>query len=1655
MRNLKRALSLTLASVMLLGMMVVGAGAAGFPDVDDEDNVEAIEVLNAVEVILGYDNGDFGPDDLVTRAQMAVIMAKLLNLDYQYYEATCPFTDVPAWARGYVGACYAKGITSGYSATIYGPNDGITPVQAASMMMRALGYFKYSQDYSAGFEVATVSQGSEIGIFKGVGSSATAQMTRNQVAKMALNALQSEMVTFTGTPGMEVNGVVVGYRAEYTSRTSTEAKYNAIEGRTSDVASDANHKGQYYIQLGEELYDGKLTRKFARDEFERPSINWQYDGKDIGTYVDYDLKKAEYRTGVTGADLYDLLTYTTINDNALLCYVDGVENTDITKNTLVRSNKNDVAGSGTGVLTEVFVDLFRNQVTITSINTYLAQANSDYNQANETLSLKVYQASETGVTKIVDSAVVPEAEGVSKEDYVLVYMSGKDNAANYDVVRLFDVEIMSNSEITKFSIDGAASGKKVVKELTTNGVEYKTNTKAFYDHGNVLDSYDAQLLSDMTYNIYMDRYDNVIGVDLYEGTRNYVFITGYDRGNSHISVKTADAAAIFMDGTMDTITVNVTDTNKNIESAQKGNTDYAEYSLWSGAGDIDDNRWYTYTQAANGNYTLKPVKNFMYSAYTAGATPYGDPIVTLNSANLVLHDDGATNRGYAYGEDASVYLTVEAGRVDLSCATIGHETSGKVGATVAKDLNDAIVDVAGRYTGAQDVKIDLTQAVKEEVNHEKTTAEKDAYAYTIYDNKYFIIASVILGEAQGASANYILPLSGAKNERVEKGSTARAASDDTYYWEFDAVVDGAKTTLTVKSKYESVFTGQRTVEDNQYMPVEVRYDGEYVTEIKEIDPAKVFTDNRSANKIKDMKIYDMGNVTGSAWTAADNGVTTIVDGTKSGLANPSDGFGPARRIDGTIQLQGRTLYTERPNDVGLALATDAKAVLIQPENGKIEVNSCGSVEEALGRLADRNNNADGTQFKGRIMAVLDSNGVAQWLVIFSDTNLITGNDPNYNNYNGNVSVTTGEKDMLNVLNGSKIEVLRTGTSRMTLNLDAPDWADVNSAAGDLTFTATLMMDGKALDYVDFTSAASASVNSNAKTGNVKVNNTNGKLTFTGTYDNAFGNLYNYLFLNMINGSFDFTDHDFAVVISNINWKNAAVKYVYDSRTGDDASGAMGTVGNSNDSFASVKIGAAEAGFKFTFTLPTATRQLKAPATQASYEIQGATLATGETVKLADKITDGTAVTFSNGIQANGNGYVYVIIKDTEAKAVTPPAPTKTYTVKANTALNGKVLFAVVDSTPTASDITAPTTKWESSLSKIASGKYVMVKSATDGVKLKSGVAGNQVEAGTAVATTQIDSEGVFYFQMPADSVNIHTAEQDVVEATGVYVSKDLTKINAILSKVGTDEENAAAIIAYINAHNKDNTYSLENLTAALAYDARGTTVIGVKVGTSDVTFDNIGTGVAADMAKVKINSDGTAKEIIAKAADTVETALDLEGVAVTGGAGSTAGKVYVLVKRGTDTIALANTKTTANTDLATVLAANDEIITNGVNGYAELTDPVVTVGGTLTGTLAATVKAGDSVAAKAGTAGGSKNYVKVGVTFTVTITGFTAVADAATNTTGAKINNNSSTGAQFAITSGTIAKNTVVETTTPIDVTITVTKITGAVAPILVTADLD
>ena len=100
MRNLKRALSLALSTVMLVGMMAVGTSAASYADVTSAHNEEAIEVALAISVMVGDENGNFNPDKNVTRAEMAVVMANLLDLKVQdFVGASIPFTDVPEWAH--------------------------------------------------------------------------------------------------------------------------------------------------------------------------------------------------------------------------------------------------------------------------------------------------------------------------------------------------------------------------------------------------------------------------------------------------------------------------------------------------------------------------------------------------------------------------------------------------------------------------------------------------------------------------------------------------------------------------------------------------------------------------------------------------------------------------------------------------------------------------------------------------------------------------------------------------------------------------------------------------------------------------------------------------------------------------------------------------------------------------------------------------------------------------------------------------------------------------------------------------------------------------------------------------------------------------------------------------------------------------------------------------------------------------------------------------------------------------------------------------------------------------------------------------------------------------------------------------------------------
>ena len=82
MRNLKRALSLVLAVVMVIGLMVVGAGAVSyndFPDRDEIVNKDAVSMLTTLGIIEGTDQGTYNPTGNVDRAQMAKMISVALT----------------------------------------------------------------------------------------------------------------------------------------------------------------------------------------------------------------------------------------------------------------------------------------------------------------------------------------------------------------------------------------------------------------------------------------------------------------------------------------------------------------------------------------------------------------------------------------------------------------------------------------------------------------------------------------------------------------------------------------------------------------------------------------------------------------------------------------------------------------------------------------------------------------------------------------------------------------------------------------------------------------------------------------------------------------------------------------------------------------------------------------------------------------------------------------------------------------------------------------------------------------------------------------------------------------------------------------------------------------------------------------------------------------------------------------------------------------------------------------------------------------------------------------------------------------------------------------------------------------------------------------
>ena len=674
MRNLKRALSLLLSSTMVLGMVVMGGSAAGYQDVDDTYHKEAIEVLQAAGIMTGVDSaGNFNPNGTVTRNEMAVIMANLMAYNVATYKDTSPFTDVPSWAEPYVAACWTNGITAGISATEYGGDQTVTTAQAALMIMKALGYFQYQSDFGSDWQLATVSQGNKIDLFEDVKSGVKESMTRNDVAQLVLNGLESGTVEAESNGSITVGDTTIISGVKYNYITSGQSYARAINSAL-DTNNDATTSSGSIVELGEKLYQGNLMKKSGQDDFGRPASIWSYNNKEVGTYA--DEADYTYTKAISQKDLYNELGATVVGYTWDV-YRNGESLGSVKPD---KAKTADYSKTATGTLTEVFVDNVNKNVTVTQIDTFLAEV-VRVSDDKKTVTVN-YLGDQMANTTGRQTSYEVESTDLAEGDKVLVTLF--QDGAQFSIASMVKAK----------TVTGEITAVKSIYDQNTYKGKYAMMGETKYNYvGNTFaeDLADTALV-DPTLNkentLYLDTYGNMIAFEATERAVDYLYMK--DAINDLNGIK---ALATFADGTSETISISKL--TKLGGTVIKGTaldvTDLANtFGVYSY---VKQGSTYELTELRDANSTANSWASAPAASgnYDDGATAGSNTYTIKKGLNAIQFNNGNTTQNIVSLNNSTIFVDVEGGVIYTGYANVPTMTDISFYVVYNKQLNADVV----------------------------------------------------------------------------------------------------------------------------------------------------------------------------------------------------------------------------------------------------------------------------------------------------------------------------------------------------------------------------------------------------------------------------------------------------------------------------------------------------------------------------------------------------------------------------------------------------------------------------------------------------------------------------------------------------------------------------------------------------------------------------------------------------------------------------------------------------------------------------------------------------------------------------------------------------------------------------------------------------
>ena len=264
---MKKLLALVLALVMTMSLVTISNAA--FSDADKIDHKEAVEVMNALGVINGMPDGSFAPAGNVTRAEMAKMITIIMlgDIDAAAFKGTATdLTDINGhWAEGYIKYCYSQGVIAGRGDGTFAPNANVTAVEAAKMLLVAIGYNATVQGYVGSQWSINIIRDAQLSkLFADLSVTSTKVLTRDEAAQMIYNAVDADLIEKTPSLNINTGSITYSYKANDNGKDllSETFKVKNAKGYLTDASYDSNKKTFTY-EVKDALTGGTVASSSA------------------------------------------------------------------------------------------------------------------------------------------------------------------------------------------------------------------------------------------------------------------------------------------------------------------------------------------------------------------------------------------------------------------------------------------------------------------------------------------------------------------------------------------------------------------------------------------------------------------------------------------------------------------------------------------------------------------------------------------------------------------------------------------------------------------------------------------------------------------------------------------------------------------------------------------------------------------------------------------------------------------------------------------------------------------------------------------------------------------------------------------------------------------------------------------------------------------------------------------------------------------------------------------------------------------------------------------------------------------------------------------------------------------------------------------------